>query len=331
MPAAPFVGAVTTRPPEAFSSFTASANACSHSVEVSRRCSSRSYSSSRRRTSGARRFTRNPPGRVPSVASPCVTHVGHGGPDGVEPCVDALLAVHGDLVEPGDIAERDAVLVAELEQFGCVRVRQWMPQRLGLLGSVALAADEPAADRVVRLFGEGECVVVAPGLQGHGVRVPGKARARLEGDIGLRHPHRVATQQANLGARVAEAQPGSAHVVWVAVVRFEAGETRDDGVGRAMAEARGAEGPVERARDARDTFERAVGIEPLDERTRGPHRADGVRTRRADPDREEIEGRDERCHASRVRRRSRTHPASHRRIVREPARARATAASARRA
>ena len=31
MPAAPLVGAVTTRPPAAFSSFTASANAPSHS------------------------------------------------------------------------------------------------------------------------------------------------------------------------------------------------------------------------------------------------------------------------------------------------------------
>ena len=65
MPAAPLVGAVTTRPPAAFSSLTASANRLTQSITRSgsvENCSehSRWYSS------GARRGTFSPPGSVPS-------------------------------------------------------------------------------------------------------------------------------------------------------------------------------------------------------------------------------------------------------------------------
>ena len=68
IPAAPFVGAVTTRPPAAFSSFTASANmfiqssVCIGSLEnsvVSLRCND-----------GALRTTFNPPGKIPSASMP---------------------------------------------------------------------------------------------------------------------------------------------------------------------------------------------------------------------------------------------------------------------
>ena len=48
-PAAPLVGAVTTRPPAAFSSFTAMAKACSHSLASSPRDSSAASRSRRRR------------------------------------------------------------------------------------------------------------------------------------------------------------------------------------------------------------------------------------------------------------------------------------------
>lgn len=74
MPAAPFVGAVTMRPPEAFSSFTASAKRLTHSMAhigsvrsvVWSRCS---------RSAGARRRTFSPPGRIGSVRdTPLWTH-----------------------------------------------------------------------------------------------------------------------------------------------------------------------------------------------------------------------------------------------------------------
>ena len=69
MPAAPLVGAVTTRPPAAFSSLTASANSVTQSM-------ARSGSSpfvlavSCRSRRGARRWTFSPPGSIPSVPQP---------------------------------------------------------------------------------------------------------------------------------------------------------------------------------------------------------------------------------------------------------------------
>ena len=73
MPAAPLVGAVTTRRPAAFSSFTASANAPSHSPGSSRRPSA-SAASSCSRIADARRFTCRSPGSTPSVCRPASTH-----------------------------------------------------------------------------------------------------------------------------------------------------------------------------------------------------------------------------------------------------------------
>ncbi|CPU66132.1 Uncharacterised protein [Mycobacteroides abscessus] len=72
IPAAPFVGAVTTRRPSAFSSLTAIAKAWSHSIVVS---APRSSASSRRsRCARARRRTLSRPGRTPSRSSPASTH-----------------------------------------------------------------------------------------------------------------------------------------------------------------------------------------------------------------------------------------------------------------
>ena len=76
MPAAPLVGAVTTRPPEAFSSLTASA----HSVTQSRARSGSTAGKSPvsvtrlRWRSAARRRTLSPPGSTPGVEQPCLMH-----------------------------------------------------------------------------------------------------------------------------------------------------------------------------------------------------------------------------------------------------------------
>ena len=221
---------------------------------------------------------------------PVLDALGHRRPDGVEAVVDALLAVHRDLVGTRDVAERDAVLVAQVEQLRGVRIGQRMSQRLGLLGRVALAADESAADRVVGLFSDRQGGIGAPCLQGQCVRMARQPRARLEAEVALGDHDRVGAGDAHLGAVVAEPVPGAAHVVGVAVVGTQPGESRDDRVGGAVAEAGRAEGAVQRARDARHRREHAVGGESLGERTRRPHRTDRVRTRGTDPDREEIEG-----------------------------------------
>src|SRR5262249_36849939 len=72
IPAAPFVGAVTTLPPAAFSSFTAIANVFTQSIGASASSffSAASFFASR----GARLRTFNPPGKIPSVESPRLTH-----------------------------------------------------------------------------------------------------------------------------------------------------------------------------------------------------------------------------------------------------------------
>ncbi len=71
MPAAPLVGAVTTCPPAAFSSFTASAQALTHSIGSTGPIGVSASSSRFRR--GARRGTFSTPGRMPSAANPRCT------------------------------------------------------------------------------------------------------------------------------------------------------------------------------------------------------------------------------------------------------------------
>ncbi len=75
MPAAPLVGAVTTRPPVAFCSFTASAYRFTQSMTVSgsRRLASGRLNSVRYR-SAARRRTFSPPGMIPCLLMPMCTH-----------------------------------------------------------------------------------------------------------------------------------------------------------------------------------------------------------------------------------------------------------------
>ena len=71
MPAAPLVGAVTTRPPEAFSSLTASAQRLTQSSAISGSCGAATWGAvSCRNNSGARRFTLYPPGSTPGVSQP---------------------------------------------------------------------------------------------------------------------------------------------------------------------------------------------------------------------------------------------------------------------
>ena len=87
----------------------------------------------------------------------------------------------------------------------------------------------------------------------------------------------------------------------------EAREPRDDGVGRAVADAGGAERAVERAGDASDAVEHAVVAQTVGEITGRPHGADRVGARGSYPDGEQLERRDVRSHPSRLRRASRTH------------------------
>ena len=77
IPAAPLVGAVTTRPPEAFSSLTASAHRVTQSIAASGSTMLRNRPASlvsRSCRSAARRRTFSPPGSTPGVAQPWLMH-----------------------------------------------------------------------------------------------------------------------------------------------------------------------------------------------------------------------------------------------------------------
>src|SRR6185436_14630580 len=103
-PAAPFVGAVTTRPPPAFSSLTASAYTVSQSIAY-RGSSGSSVSASKR----ARRLTRSFPGSVPVAASPINTLLeGHPDPQQAGPQVG--LTAQGDLVARHQLGDAALVL-----------------------------------------------------------------------------------------------------------------------------------------------------------------------------------------------------------------------------
>src|SRR5260221_14665740 len=72
MPAAPLVGAVTTRPPAAFCSLTASAYSVTHSIAYSGSVTSDVRSSLSRRLR-ARLRTLSPPGSTPPASQPAAT------------------------------------------------------------------------------------------------------------------------------------------------------------------------------------------------------------------------------------------------------------------
>ena len=98
----------------------------------------------------ARRLTCSSPGSTPSCVQPRLDAGRHRIPDAVEPGGDLFVGAQRLLVDARGFGDRDAALVAQLQQrLGAVerervRVRR-DPRRL------ALPPDEPAADRVVRL------------------------------------------------------------------------------------------------------------------------------------------------------------------------------------
>src|SRR5258706_6840063 len=98
MPAAPLVGAVTTRPPAAFCSLTASAYSVTHSIAYSGSVKSDVRSSLSRRLR-ARLRTLSPPGSTPPASQPaatqsCMTDQIRSGPDLI--AASSVLARGGD-------------------------------------------------------------------------------------------------------------------------------------------------------------------------------------------------------------------------------------------
>ena len=263
----------------------------------------------------------------------------HGVPDGIEPTGDVLVVAERLLVDAGELGDRQPVLIAQREQFLGRAVVQWEARRPHAR-RLAFAPDESAADRVVglaqhesgvvggvldggrggtcaeRVRGAGladgggrgirsdpsraSAVCRRPGFEGHGVRVPGQPGARLEDDVVLRERDCVRAGERQLRT-LAPRGPRRADGVRVDGLGLEAHEPGDDGVGRAMADAGGAERAVERAGDAGDGVEEALLAQTDDEVEGGPHGTDRVGARGSYTDGEQLERRDVGAHSSRLR------------------------------
>ena len=115
MPAAPLVGAVTTCPPAAFSSFTASAQALTHSIgstRTRRRLRVEFALQARRAARHLEHAGQHAFGREPAL------HAGlHDGPDAREPRVDLGVAPHRALVDAHQPVDREARALALRQEF----------------------------------------------------------------------------------------------------------------------------------------------------------------------------------------------------------------------
>src|SRR4051794_4359854 len=123
MPAAPLVGAVTTRPPAAFSSLTASAYRFTQSSTCSgSRSAASGFAQSWRCRSAARRLTLKPPGNVPSVRAPRDAGLHHV-PDLEQAGVDLGIAAPVAFVATHQLRDAAAVRAGLREEIGAAAKR----------------------------------------------------------------------------------------------------------------------------------------------------------------------------------------------------------------
>ena len=118
MPAAPLVGAVTTLPPAAFSSFTASAQRLTQSITVSGSCSARSARSVQQPVERRRAALHlEAAGQDAACRHAAVDAGRHRLADRVEPAVDLLVGMAGALVGAGDVGDAQPLALGDGEQL----------------------------------------------------------------------------------------------------------------------------------------------------------------------------------------------------------------------
>ena len=183
MPAAPLVGAVTTCPPAAFSSLTASAQALTHSIGSTGPFGASASSSRFRR--GARRGTLSTPGRMPSAANPrctqaCMTFQMRASFASISASLRiarSLTRISPSIARPGALALREQLLAVGERQRNLHR-------RAGARGGVrfALALHGAAADRVHLLRQQRRARRIARG-EAHAVRVARQHLVAVEQEV----------------------------------------------------------------------------------------------------------------------------------------------------
>ena len=277
MPAAPLVGAVTMRPPAAFSSLTASANRFTHSMA---RSGSVTPVSAVRvwNNDGARRLTFRPPGRIPSAAQPLSTHsrmTAHSASSFSRSSaslrqVSSLASITSEMDMPSRLAD--------LQEFvgGGERVGQDGGVGHHPVAGVGVAVHhEAAADGVEAPFAEDGAGVVQ-GAEGHAVGVGREGLAPVQHHVLVPvevHPVVPAHPQFGVEGRRGHLviRRGGVHGF-----RVQPLEAQDHGLVGAVAPAGGAERAEQFGLHAPGGAQVSVALEPVGEQLRCPHRADRV-------------------------------------------------------
>ncbi len=289
MPAAPLVGAVTTCPPAAFSSLTASAQAFTHSIGSTGPLGASASSSRFRR--GARRGTLRTPGRIPSAANPrctqaCMTSQMRAS----RASISASLRIARSLTRIKPSIERPARSHCSRSSSPLANGSGTVCRRAGARGGFRLpfTLHRAAADRVhllrqqrpPRRIARGEAHAV--GMTGqHLVAVEQEVHRFVEGDFALaRNPNPAAL------ADPLERRLHHRRVELGRVMPLEAEQDRTVG---AMAEPGQCERAIELYEDLGGPGEQALGLEVAHEEARGEHRAHRVRRGRAHADLEHLE------------------------------------------
>ncbi len=185
MPAAPLVGAVTTRPPAAFSSLTAIAYRVTHSMACARRVALGAQLAGGLRGAAPDLQTAG----QDALAGHPALHAGlHHPPDVQQPGADLGLGAPRLLVLQHQRGDRQAGLPGEPQQFvaGAERVPQHRVVQLDpVLADRVLVDHEAAADRVVRLLQQRRARRVVR-EQPHAVGVVRQRAAPVQDQVGVR-------------------------------------------------------------------------------------------------------------------------------------------------
>ena len=292
MPAAPLVGAVTTWPPAAFSSLTASAQALTHSIASTGPPGA--SASSMRCSRGARRGTFRTPGSTPSRRKSAL-HAGlHDAPDPREPARRSRPAAQRALVpsiSPSIVesALRGSAPAARRRSANGSGSRRAPPRlRRGPRRRAARrrrrSNTSPRASSV-RAFGiarrEAHAIRMA---RQHLVALEQQIHRLVEGDL-------VAAQQPQPAA-AADARECRLHDRRIESGRIVSLEAQQDGAIGAVPETRQRQRAVELREDLGRALKQVARRQVLHEHARGQHRPHRVRRRRADTDLEDVEYRE---------------------------------------
>ena len=286
MPAAPLVGAVTTCPPAAFSSFTASAQALTQSIASARPASAVERALHLRRAALDLQHARQHAFRGEAALDAGL----HDRPDAREPRVHFGRGPKRLLVPAHEAGDRKTRAVRPLEEFCAAAERQRdIGGRRGRAGALLIRALHGAAADRVHLLRQQRRARRIPRREAHAVRMAGQHLVAVEQQV-----HRLVEGDFVLAEKPEPRAAADARERRLHDRRIELGgimplEPEQDRAIRAMAEARERKRAVELHEDLGGRRQQPARLEVEHEKARRQHRAHRVRRRRPDADLEDVE------------------------------------------